>query len=520
MRSTRTRCAWVAGTLAALALALAVPVIPQVRAGAPGASEAPGSPAPPQGALAVRVTSPQMNADVGEGADITLAAEPTGDGDAVTRVEFLDDDTQIGTVTRAPYQLPYHPPVPKPNFRFTARVTDGAGHSAVSAPVTCVATSKARRQYGPYDYEELGERDLVGQVRLWIPEGLPTVRGLLVVSNPAGCDTRDAYAEVWYEEFMHLHDFGFVGTQGFGSHVESVRVLQHALQQIARDSGHPELVNVPYATTGFSAGGGFASRLLVEVPDRTIASVPVGSRLNFTNVTPSAATLGTPACIISGETEQAASVVEPVLEAYRPEGALFGWMTVQGRGHERCGQDVLGMPLLDAAVRARYPADGDVTKGPIKLIDIDPSTGWIADNTTWKSGLTKICPAKEFQGDLGHSSWLQTEDLAFIYRAYATYDKPLAITSPGNCWPTTPSLDPGSDVPIVVDAGGFPNWQKLEFYDGATELGQITQGPTQFTATKLTPGYHVFSVLGTDAAGTVRTSDPALVVVRPLPAPG
>ena len=34
------------------------------------------------------------------------------------------------------------------------------------------------------------------------------------------------------------------------------------------------------------------------------------------------------------------------------------------------------------------------------------------------------------------------------------------------------------------------------------------------TATNLTPGYHVFSVLGTDAQGNLRTSNPALVVVQ------
>ena len=34
------------------------------------------------------------------------------------------------------------------------------------------------------------------------------------------------------------------------------------------------------------------------------------------------------------------------------------------------------MPLWDLAVRTRYPKDGDVTKGPIKLLDIDSSTGW------------------------------------------------------------------------------------------------------------------------------------------------
>ena len=191
-------------------------------------------------------------------------------------------------------------------------------------------------------------------------------------------------------------------------------------------------------------------------------------------------------------------------------------MERQGIGHtwDQNRQDVLGMPVLDAAVRARYPKDGDPAKGPIKLLPMDLSTGWIADNTTWKSGLTKIYPAKEFKGDLGHSSWLLSEDIAFIYRAYSTYDKPLTITSPGNCWPTVPPLDPGASAPIVVDASKFPNWKTMAFYDGAKKLAEITQGPTQFTATNLTPGYHVFSALATDGQGNVRTADPKMVVVR------
>ena len=51
---------------------------------------------------------------------------------------------------------------------------------------------------------------------------------------------------------------------------------------------------------------------------------------------------------------------------------------------------------------------------------------------------------------IGHSSWMQTEDIAFIYRAYATYDNPLKITSPGPCGPGTPALDPGSNVPTFT----------------------------------------------------------------------
>ena len=201
---------------------------------------------------------------------------------------------------------------------------------------------------------------------------------------------------------------------------------------------------------------------------------------------------------------------------FRPKGAEYAWLVLPGYGHEYAAnrQDLLIMPLMDLAVRTRYPKDRDPTKGPIKLISIDPATGWVSDNTTWQSGLTKIVPATQFKGDLGHSSWLQNEDIAFIYRAYATHNNPLTITSPGPCGPGTPAIEPGSNVQITVDASKFPDWKKLEFYDRAKKLGTLTASPAELSATNLAPGYHVFSVLGTEANGDIRTSNPVMVVVR------
>ncbi len=191
-------------------------------------------------------------------------------------------------------------------------------------------------------------------------------------------------------------------------------------------------------------------------------------------------------------------------------------MTAQGIGHEMRGQELLAVPLLDAAVRARYPANGDVRKGPISLKPLAVASGWVADNTTWKSGLTHIVPAKQFRGDLGHSSWLLNEDIAFIYRAYSTYDRPLAITSPpSGTSDGAPECAARSDIPIRIDASSFPDWKKLTLYDGAKKLDEITRGMPQFIAKNLTPGYHVFSILGIDPRGNFRPSNPVLVVVPP-----
>jgi hypothetical protein len=381
---------------------------------------------------------------------------------------------------------------------------------------TGASTGPDRRRYRSYEYAEAGKT-----VRLTLPEGLAVVRGILVVGPYAGGDSRELYREVWYREFMYLHDFAFLGAQSFSSHVENFKVMQNALKRFAADSKHPELVNAPYVATGFSAGGGFASRLLVEEPNKVIASVIVGSRLNLTGITPTVAHLGTPACIINGEKEHGeheqggmAAVVAPVLAAYRPKGALWAWMAVPGIGHERDGQEVLALPMLDAGVRLRYPADGDVRKGPVKLKRLDPKSGWIAENMTWKSGLTAITPAKEFKGDIAKSSWLLNEDLAFIYRAYASYHRPLKITLPRN----DPDLvwDAGSNVTIVVDDSRFTGWKKLELYDGAKKVDELAKGPAEFTVKNLKAGYHAFSVLGRESKGNIRPSNPVLVVVRKL----
>ena len=114
------------------------------------------------------------------------------------------------------------------------------------------------------------------------------------------------------------------------------------------------------------------------------------------------------------------------------------------------------MPMLDAAVRLRYPADADVRMGPIKLKPADLDSGWVADNTTWTNGLTAITPTRKFAGDVARSSWLLNEDIAFIYRACSTLDRPLKITSPDPMSAKSQVFEAGAAVAIQVDDSAFP----------------------------------------------------------------
>ncbi|MBL8866277.1 MAG: hypothetical protein JNK93_12020 [Planctomycetia bacterium] len=65
-----------------------------------------------------------------------------------------------------------------------------------------------------------------------------------------------------------------------------------------------------------------------------------------------------------------------------------------------------------------------------------------------------------------------------------------------------------------VDDSKLPGWTKLELLDGATKVGELSKGKAEFKITKLKAGYRAYSVLGTDAKGNVRPSNPVLVVVR------
>jgi len=378
-------------------------------------------------------------------------------------------------------------------------------------------TETKRPGYKSYDHVVKPTPPAIGdhKFRLVVPEKLEVIRGILVVGPYSGGDSRDFYEQVWYREFLHLHGFAFLGTTNYYMH--DYKVMQAALKQFAADSRHPELVNAPYVATGFSAGGGYTRQLMHADPDKFIAGVVVGSTMKLRGeITDDHRRV--PMCVINGDLEYEpggmAKSLEPVLTEQRPKGALWSWLAVQGVSHEFAGQEVLTMPILDAAVRLRYPADADVRKGPVKLKTVELESGWVADNTTWKSGLTAITPAKKFKGDVGKSSWLLNEEVAFIYRAYSTFDCPLKITSPSREAAKTEVFDAGSAVTIKVDDSRFTGWTKLELFDGATKVGELTKGKAEFVVKDLKTGYHAFSILGTDGKGKVRPSNPVLVVVR------
>ena len=63
---------------------------------------------------------------------------------------------------------------------------------------------------------------------------------------------------------------------------------------------------------------------------------------------------------------------------------------------------------------------------------LNEEDGWLADQSTWMSGLVKVASYAEYVGDKSTAGWLLNENMAQLYRAFATYDKPVSIQFPSS----------------------------------------------------------------------------------------
>ncbi|MFN0120336.1 MAG: Ig-like domain-containing protein, partial [Blastocatellia bacterium] len=93
-------------------------------------------------APAIAITAPQNGASFNAPGEILLSANASDNDGTISKVEFFDGATLIGTATSAPFRLTWSNPAPGPHT-LTARATDNQGLSATSAPVSISINANA-----------------------------------------------------------------------------------------------------------------------------------------------------------------------------------------------------------------------------------------------------------------------------------------------------------------------------------------------------------------------------------------
>jgi hypothetical protein len=360
--------------------------------------------------------------------------------------------------------------------------------------------------------------------RMWVPPDAPNIKGIVIYGNGAGADYRFAVDAPWLRQFAQLHDFALIGTSMWGNLSGSeINIWDQHLQALAAASDHPELVHAPWAPMGFSNGGQMSYGFNALRPEKTIAFI-TNKGCCYNNRTPPVASLKTPGILIAGEldTAERKNSIRDLWVTNRARGALWSWVEQPGVGHTFDGlADELVLPFMAEAIRLRYPADQMPTASSgITLLDVVETDGWLANQATWKSGLTQIAAYDEYLGNKQTAGWLLNENVAYLYRAFSTYDRdveldfadPLPFPGPVE-WQVNVGINTPTTVKLKVDLSDTPGWTKLELLNYAqTVIERIPSSVPESLLTLDVPifrrGVYGFSALVTLADGhTLSTSN-------------
>jgi hypothetical protein len=432
----------------------------------------------------------------------------------------------------------------------------------VAALVLGVAgTVRAAGQYVSVDYPAStveGELQIAVTYTIWIPDGVKTLRGVIVHQHGAGTTAAKAGAAAAYD--LHWQalakkwDCALLGpsyhvlnegTQIGPGEAElwydprrgSDKVFLKVLQALGDQSGHPEMASLPWCLWGHSGGAQWISTMVVLHPDRVVAAwVRSGGVTKFHSRHPEWPDHQVPDAVYSVPMMTNAGVKEKghpayagswigetaAFEEYRPHGAPIGMAPDPLTAHE-CGDSrYLAIPFFDACLAMRLPDRG---AGNQNLKPIDMSTAWLAD----EFGEVAV-PAADYKGDAKRAVWLPNAAVARAWMEYvktgtvSDFTPPPApfnvkVTAAGDqgveiVWEAEADLESGIGGFIVMRDGkglvtlssktpdgalfGRPLFQGLSFHDTPED----PKRPMRYVDTTAKPGSkHLYSVVELNSAG-------------------
>lgn len=245
-------------------------------------------------------------------------------------------------------------------------------------------------------------------------------------------------------------------------------------------------------------------------------------------------TKAVPGLFIPGENDTTVTPqsVNTAFLAWRSQGALTGCALDWKGAHSATGPpaglgDVMEFLFLDEALKLRYPAAQQPGLNPGETVALTPlafSSGWLAETMTTTSfnAFLNCAPVASYTGSVASASWLPGEAAARHFRAMGSretslqnslpFQNPLHIIRPA----ALEIVRTGATAPFAVDLRGLGGITKVEFFDGAAKLGELTAAPWVWPLPAgLAPGFHGLTVVSTGAGGAQRSTLMTFLVEQP-----
>jgi hypothetical protein len=330
--------------------------------------------------------------------------------------------------------------------------------------------------------DKKGELPYAVNFTVWIPNGVKTLRGVIVHQHGCGegsCKSglTGAYDLHW-QALSRKHDCALLSPayeqpdkadcqMWCDPRNGSDAAFQKGLADLGKKSGHPELARVPWALWGHSGGGHWAGGMVLLHPERVAAAwlrsgVPLlkadpGRGTIKAHTLPEGA-LNVPVLCNLG-TKEGVTVkgdrfagVWPANEAFfnevRGKGGLVGIAIDPLTSHECGNQRYLAIPWLDACLAARLPKVGGDA-----LVPMNKDAAWLAVPTG-----AEAVPASKFTGDPLKAAWLPNEAMAKAWMEYAKDTKvgdPTPPPSPSNVRLKGNELTWDSEADVESGLAGF-----------------------------------------------------------------
>ncbi len=251
-------------------------------------------------------------------------------------------------------------------------------------------------------------------VLIWIPEGVQKIRAMMLVVN--NTDSKNLHEHKALREVAAAHKTAIVYLRHFYTGIEyhhkkpvstppaAPDQILKALDVIAKDLAMSEFRHAPWITLGKSSRGEFPFRMGWIYPDRTIAGMTWHGETPTWPIPEYAAKQDQSILYlcVNGQEEWSGTwyrAVRPSLLNYRHNTPWLGHQVVgHGVGHgnyvDAHGSRGWGKPVpkgtmsvlrmwdymsmfVDKALTLRLPKEGYPTDKPLKLRQVDPSTGYL-----------------------------------------------------------------------------------------------------------------------------------------------
>ncbi len=264
---------------------------------------------------------------------------------------------------------------------------------------------------------------------LWIPGDVTLVKGVVAISSHGSGKSLFENPELRkIARELNLALFRFVGDpvqRGFWPK----SLLFDQLGKFGAEAGHPELPNAPLFLYGHSNGTGFSALFTAGAGERVWGWVSMRPGTTFQVFQPRAAAV--PGLVIFGEDDpflarpsnEANLGVVPLMR--KKHDAVWNFAVEAHSGHGPTSKTwPLVFSFLKHSFNARVPEDADPSRGPVKLIELDPASGLRGENWSLTPGghqTLKTGPAGDFGDEGKAASWLFNGAYAADWQSFQKY---------------------------------------------------------------------------------------------------